>query len=253
MLLGLAFFYDVFFVFITPYIFGSSVMVQVASGPAKGLHDENFCEKYPSNKDCAVNGLPMLMIVPSINGFFSSESMLGLGDIVLPGLLLVWAARLDIRQYGSLTSSYAANGYFPMCIFGYAVGLMAANFAVAYFQTGQPAMLYIVPLTLGPVLFRSFKAETLPGLWRSLPRMKTIAQPFGEQEALLSGRACLSLAQADWTEKPANISGDYLSYGPYEPTTEGGGVSCEPYDRDAVGTPQPRAPMFDKRRDDCLI
>jgi hypothetical protein len=46
-----------------------------------------------------------------------------------------------------------------------------------------------VPLTLGPVLLRSFKAETLPELWRSLPRMKTIAQPFGEQEALLSGYA----------------------------------------------------------------
>jgi hypothetical protein len=55
-LIGLAFFYDVFFVFITPYIFGSSIMVQVASGPAVPLHnDENFCEKYPTNKDCAVN------------------------------------------------------------------------------------------------------------------------------------------------------------------------------------------------------
>lgn len=86
--------------------------------------------------------------------------------IVLPGLLLAWAARYDIRRYGSLASPYASNGYFPMCIFGYAIGLMAANIAVAYFQTGQPAMLYIVPLTLGPVLLRSFKAETLPELWR---------------------------------------------------------------------------------------
>ena len=84
-----------------------------------------------------------------------------------------------------------------MIVFGYATGLMAANFAVSYFevmydswrytiavlnkdqqsnrrdmsdffdsyrakfrilpfdtQTGQPALLYIVPLTLGPVLFR---------------------------------------------------------------------------------------------------
>ena len=84
-----------------------------------------------------------------------------------------------------------------MIVFGYATGLMAANFAVSYFevmhdswiytiavlnkdqqvnrrdvsdffdsyrarfhilpfntQTGQPALLYIVPLTLGPVLCR---------------------------------------------------------------------------------------------------
>ena len=33
-----------------------------------------------------------------------------LGDIVLPGLLLAWAARLDIRSYGSLSSPYASKG-----------------------------------------------------------------------------------------------------------------------------------------------
>jgi hypothetical protein len=42
-LLGLAFFYDVFFVFISPYFFSSSVMVTVASGPAVDYHnDENW-------------------------------------------------------------------------------------------------------------------------------------------------------------------------------------------------------------------
>jgi hypothetical protein len=41
---------------------------------------------------------------------------------------------LDIRTYGSLSTPYASKGYFPMAIFGYAVGLMAANFAVNYFQ-----------------------------------------------------------------------------------------------------------------------
>ena len=69
-----------------------------------------------------------------------------------------------------------------MVVFGYAIGLMAANFAVEYFETGQPALLYIVPLTLGPALYRSFKAGSLPELWRGLPRMKTIAQPFDRAE-----------------------------------------------------------------------
>ena len=69
-----------------------------------------------------------------------------------------------------------------MVVFGYAIGLMTANFAVEYFETGQPALLYIVPLTLGPALYRSFKAGSLPELWRGLPRMKTIAQPFDRAE-----------------------------------------------------------------------
>ena len=42
---------------------------------------------------------------------------------------------------------------------------MLANFAVDYFNAGQPALLYIVPLTLGPVLFRSSRANTLQDLW----------------------------------------------------------------------------------------
>lgn len=53
-------------------------------------------------------------------------------------------------------------GYFPMLVFGYAIGLMMANFAVEYFETGQPALLYIVPLTLGPALLRSFKTGCRP-------------------------------------------------------------------------------------------
>ena len=86
--------YDVFFVFISPYVFGSSVMVTVATGSSGTIHtDENYCEKYPTDSDCDLNSLPMLLVVPTFSGYLSSESLLGLGDIVLPGLLLVWAAR----------------------------------------------------------------------------------------------------------------------------------------------------------------
>lgn len=153
-------------------------MVTVATGPTVTYHsDENFCEKYPTNSDCDTNTLPMLIVVPTFSSYLSSESLLGLGDIVLPGLLLVWAARysqplaivetrfdftlqsyltkdrpscrhminiftlhppstsrLDIRRYGSLSSPYASRGHFPMVVFGYAIGLMAANFAVSYFE-----------------------------------------------------------------------------------------------------------------------
>ena len=219
MLLGLAFCYDVFFVFISPYVFGSSVMVKVATGPTVALHaDENFCEKNPTSRDCDTNTLPMMLIVPTFSSYLSTESMLGLGDIVLPGLLLAWAARLDIRSYGSLWSPYAGRGYFPMVVVGYAIGLMAANFAVEYFETGQPALLYIVPLTLGPVLLRSLWSGKFPELWRGLPRMRTIAQPFdtsAEHEALLSGRASVFPAEATWSggDKATDLSGQYMSLG----------------------------------------
>ena len=53
---------------------------------------------------------------------------------VLLFCLSLSSIRLDIRRYGSLSSPYASRGNFPMVVFGYAVGLMTANFAVAYFQ-----------------------------------------------------------------------------------------------------------------------
>lgn len=186
-LLGLAFFYDIFFVFISPYFFDSSVMVEVATGPTTAHDDENYCEKYPTDDTCQTTQLPMLLVVPTFSSYESTESMLGLGDIVLPGLLLVWCARLDMRRYGSLSSESASKGYLPMALLGYALGLLVANLAVDYFKAGQPALLYIVPLTLGPVLYRSYNSKSLRDLWRSLPALKLFALPVDleETEALL--------------------------------------------------------------------
>jgi len=63
-LLGMAFVYDIFFVFISPYFFEESVMVKVATGkgPTK---DADYCEKYPGDEGCASTSLPMLLMLPS--------------------------------------------------------------------------------------------------------------------------------------------------------------------------------------------
>ena len=106
-----------------------------------------------------------------------------------------------------------------MALLGYSAGLMLANLAVDYFDAGQPALLYIVPLTLGPVLFRSNRGETLTELWVRLPSMKTVALPLDreEQERLLSSPDVVS-AEASWTEKHKNkiitLSGAIAQVGP---------------------------------------
>jgi hypothetical protein len=105
-----------------------------------------------------------------------------------------------------------------MVVFGYALGLMAANFAVEYFETGQPALLYIVPLTLGPVLLRSLRSGKFPELWHGLPRMRAIVQPYdtAEREALLAGRASVFPAEATVTgDKTAEVTAQYMSLGPF--------------------------------------
>ena len=188
LLLGCAFFYDIFFTLLTPMLFGSSIMVAVASGSASEdssdtIEDENYCEKYPEDDACVASELPMMLYMPAfLTWDTDNDAMLGLGDIVLPGLLLVWAARYDLRRYGSLYTERAGNGYFPMIAAGYAIGLCLAMVVMEATGMGQPALMYIVPCTLVPVLMRSMNSGTLPELWEGLPPMKSIGLLLDEQE-----------------------------------------------------------------------
>lgn len=106
-----------------------------------------------------------------------------------------------MRQRGSLFSDDMVVGLFPMTIFGYAVGLTLANIAANFFEAGQPALLYIVPLTLWPVLYRTKMDGSLDVLWEKLPIPRTIAMPLGseEQRALLNDRDVIA-ASATWGE-----------------------------------------------------
>lgn len=82
MLLIAIFVYDVFFVFITPYLTksGASVMLDVAAG-SENPSDEDHCYKYP--EDCTGIGfLPMLFMFPTIDDYTDGSIILGLGDIV---------------------------------------------------------------------------------------------------------------------------------------------------------------------------
>eukprot|EP00956_Cyclotella_meneghiniana_P038242 scaffold150817_cov36-Cyclotella_meneghiniana.AAC.1 len=71
-LLTVAFFYDIFFVFVTPLLtkHGESIMVNVATtgGPPKA--DPSWCEKYPNDADCkGGDPLPMLFAIPRIGDY----------------------------------------------------------------------------------------------------------------------------------------------------------------------------------------
>ena len=159
-LLSLAFFYDIFFVFLSPLLFHESVMIKVATGGVPKA-DATYCEKYPKDKDCQTREeLPMLLILPRINDYQGGYTMLGLGDIILPGLLVAFAARYDMA-----TGVPLHKGYFRLMVWGYAVGLMLANLAVYLMETGQPALLYLVPCTLGIFAAVSYREGTLKAMW----------------------------------------------------------------------------------------
>ncbi len=187
-LLLVAFFYDIFFVFVTPLIFkGQSVMITVATSGGPPKADPSWCEKYPDDRNCqGGDPLPMLLTVPRIGDYQGGASLLGLGDIVLPGLLLSFAARLDeaksllgvvgggngsFHSYSCPEQKFCGGcrlcsvGYFPPLVLAYAFGLLLANMAVYLMNMGQPALLYLVPACLGTMTFMGWRRNELRGLW----------------------------------------------------------------------------------------
>ncbi|XP_062040887.1 signal peptide peptidase-like 2B isoform X3 [Lepus europaeus] len=142
LLLLVLFLYDVFFVFVTPFLTkpcpprpgpdahpvqsGNSIMVEVATGPA----DSATHEKVPR-----LNASPLALCDRPF-------SLLGFGDILVPGLLVAYCHRFDVQ-------AQASRVYFVACTIAYGLGLLVTFLALVLMQRGQPALLYLVPCTLG--------------------------------------------------------------------------------------------------------
>jgi len=173
LLLTAIFFYDVFFVFISPFLTGGqSIMLNVATGSGNPIaHD--YCYKYPKEPGCTgVSFLPMLFIFPKFNDYASGTVILGLGDIVLPGFLIAFSSRYDeasrligahMTQPGIPVPTKWYQGYFFPMMIAYSVGLFLAISAVLIMQQGQPALLYICPCCMITILLLGRK--NLKDLW----------------------------------------------------------------------------------------
>lgn len=131
-LLAALLFYDVFFVF------GTDVMLTVAKN---------------------IEG-PIKLLFPKPAGGFS---MIGLGDIIMPGILIAMTIRYDLfrkhkREAGSDT-------YFCWSLFGYLFGIALTTLAMVFMEKEQPALLYLVPTTIISVLLPALLAGELGQLW----------------------------------------------------------------------------------------
>ncbi|KAJ8374607.1 hypothetical protein SKAU_G00051870 [Synaphobranchus kaupii] len=162
LLLVVLFVYDVFFVFVTPYLtsHGESIMVEVAAGPS----DSSTQEK-----------LPMVLKVPRLNSSPLALcdrpfSLLGFGDILVPGLLVAYCHRFDIVMNSSRI-------YFVACTIAYGIGLLITFVALALMKMGQPALLYLVPCTLLTSLAMALWRKELPMFWTGSGFVKDVPQP----------------------------------------------------------------------------
>ncbi len=110
--------------------------------------------------------MPILLRIPRINDFRGGDSLLGLGDIVIPGLLLSFLLRTDYSVRGPLRILQKGRIKYWTCgMIGYFLGLAFANIAVVTMNMGQPALLYLVPCTLLPVIGLAYSRSELEALW----------------------------------------------------------------------------------------
>lgn len=123
-LLGGLFFYDIF------WVFGTDVMVTVAKSfeaPIKLVFPQDLLENGPMGA--------------------TNFAMLGLGDIVIPGIFIALLLRYD----NSLKRN--SNFYFNATFIAYLAGLLLTIFVMHVYKHAQPALLYLVPACLGVPLF----------------------------------------------------------------------------------------------------
>ncbi|XP_065889893.1 signal peptide peptidase-like 3 [Dysidea avara] len=164
--------YDVFWVFFSSSVFESNVMVavatKVADNPVAMVADK--LNLPGAAKTRPPLSIPGKLIFPSSihSGHFS---MLGLGDIILPGLLLCFAMRYDhavmraTMATDRISLACSKWSYFQISICGYALGLIFAAVAAEMFSSPQPALLYLVPCTLIPFVVKATIQGDLKSLW----------------------------------------------------------------------------------------
>ena len=120
LLLALLFVYDI------TWVFGTDVMVTVAKG---------------------IDGPVKLLFRRSFDDAEKNFSMLGLGDVVVPGLFLALLLRFDVAQ------KRRGRPFFRSTLLAYACGLALTLYVMFRFDAAQPALLYLVPACLGMAAF----------------------------------------------------------------------------------------------------
>ena len=213
--LCMLFVYDFFWVFYSQKyeIFeGKNVMVEVATRPASNplfVIATYFDWEWLKNIGREHVELPLKLIFPVVHSIKNEATgiiehktfytMLGLGDITIPGLLVAYATKFDHQAVEVIDSDIISEntittlsgkrrdveigGDSPQIekqiprysqplrlaqwtLGGYSVGLLLAFFFSAYTAHPQPALIYIVPSILSALTYRAHKMNCWYEVWR---------------------------------------------------------------------------------------
>ncbi|XP_059304799.1 signal peptide peptidase-like 1 [Lycium ferocissimum] len=190
MLLVCLFVYDIFWVFYSERLFGANVMVSVATQQASNpVHMVANSLSLPGLQLITKKlELPVKIVFPRnllgdvVPGYAAADfMMLGLGDMAIPSMLLALVLCFDHRKSRDSEnildiplpkediSSPKGFKYIWYALAGYSLGLVTALAAGILTHSPQPALLYLVPSTLGPIIVISWMRKELAKLWEGSP------------------------------------------------------------------------------------
>ena len=114
---------------------------------------------------CCVQVMPLLLLVPQLMPMppIGRVMMFGYGDVVVPGLMIALLRRFDVAVGRSLWS-----GYMLPCLAAYTAGIALTDLALAFEvfgSKGQPALMYLVPCTLGVTWLLAYVRGDCTALW----------------------------------------------------------------------------------------
>lgn len=183
-MLGGLFFYDVF------WVFGTEVMVSVArnfeAGPIKILFPKNVPQvashylsqhqSLSSSPASSIQAYAQHLLAAITSAPKWQMTMLGLGDIVIPGIFIALALRFDqhlhlksiptkdLTHFTRRDTSFA-KPYFYATLTAYVAGLATTMGVMHVFQAAQPALLYLSPACVAAVAIKAVQRGETGLVW----------------------------------------------------------------------------------------
>jgi len=133
------FFYDIY------WVFGTKVMVKVATSL----------------------DVPIKLLWPKSMSFATDRgfTMLGLGDVVIPGIFISLALRYDHARAEKKQTSFK-KPYFFVTLTAYVVGLIITMAVMHMLKTAQPALLYLSPACILSLVATAVVRGELEDVWK---------------------------------------------------------------------------------------
>ena len=152
LLLTMTLLYDICWVYFSKFVFADNVMVAVATGI----------------------DLPIKLLFPHMGSSAPpySCSMLGLGDLALPGLFLAFASRFDHIN---------RSDYLNVLSLCYASALVVCGMVLVVFEHAQPALLFIAPALIAGMAGNAARRKEMKLIFKGLQPLSLVASHDEEE------------------------------------------------------------------------